>query len=120
MHYSPVGILHTYQLSMLLLSLCTYVVEKCVLLPLPQIFQLEEANRIDIAGIKAHPWYTTPMPQLFEDALSHLTSAQAEIDQKVEAGVYQVSALSVWITGYLGCDPAWHTGTSFDGQICGL
>ncbi len=56
-----------------------------------QIFEMDEAKRIDIPGIRAHPWYNTPMPQVYEQALDALVRDQEETAARVKAAVLHVS-----------------------------
>lgn len=34
-----------------------------------QIFEMDESKRININDIKMHPWYTHPLPAVYENAL---------------------------------------------------
>jgi hypothetical protein len=53
--------------------------------PTVQIFEMDEAKRIDIAGIRQHPWFSAPMPSMYENALKALAAEQASISAVVDA-----------------------------------
>lgn len=55
---------------------------------LDRMFELDEAKRIDVRGIKAHPWYQGPLREPLQQALTKLEKEQALIDRNVEAGAY--------------------------------
>lgn len=64
---------------------------RCVL-PYTQIFELDEAKRIDIPGIRGHPWYNAPLAATYEDPLRELGALQETIKARMEAGMYAVRA----------------------------
>mmetsp|Transcript_7770 Transcript_7770/g.19278 ORF Transcript_7770/g.19278 Transcript_7770/m.19278 type:complete len:422 (-) Transcript_7770:514-1779(-) len=55
---------------------------------LDKIFEMDEAKRIDIPGIRAHAWYTAPLPDMYESVLKELGVQQETITQRMEAGLY--------------------------------
>lgn len=58
---------------------------------LSRIFEVDEAKRIDIAGIKAHPWYCQQLPQYFDAALEELGAVNKEISKLVASGSFRSS-----------------------------
>ncbi|KAF8062957.1 SAPK1 [Scenedesmus sp. PABB004] len=55
---------------------------------LNRMFALEEGQRIDIPGIREHPWFARPLPPLYANAMGRLNEEQARIDQQVAAGAF--------------------------------
>lgn len=54
------------------------------------MFELDEAKRIDVAGLKAHPWFNMPVADQYKKALEQLAAEQDLIDKKRLGGAYQV------------------------------
>lgn len=52
---------------------------------LDKIFEMDEAKRVDIPGIRAHPWYNAPLPAVFETALKQLHIDQEETTARIRA-----------------------------------
>lgn len=46
-------------------------------------------SRLDIAGVKAHPWFNKPLPPKFAESLVELEEEQEGIDQAVAKGAFQ-------------------------------
>ncbi|KAL6745635.1 kinase-like domain-containing protein [Haematococcus lacustris] len=59
---------------------------------LDKIFEMQESKRIDIAGIRQHPWFLTPLPGVYESALAALAAEQAALTEQVAAGQHKVEA----------------------------
>ncbi|KAJ9519027.1 hypothetical protein QJQ45_026294 [Haematococcus lacustris] len=59
---------------------------------LDKIFEMDEAKRIDIVAIRQHPWYLTPLPAVYENALNTLAAEQAAVKEQVAAGKHKVEA----------------------------
>lgn len=55
---------------------------------LDKMFELDESKRIDIKGIKQHPWYLAPMQPQFQEPYDKLEAAQIAIDKNVSEGAY--------------------------------
>jgi serine/threonine protein kinase len=57
---------------------------------LDQMFEVDEAKRIDIGGIKAHPWFNKPIttPAL-RDECAKIEEAQTVIEKKAATGAYR-------------------------------
>jgi hypothetical protein len=75
---------------------------------------MDEAKRIDIAGIRQHPWFSAPIPAMYENALKAMAAEQASISAVVDAQpLSKVSKkaqelMTLWCcwlraAGYLGC-----------------
>ncbi len=56
---------------------------------LDRMFDLDEGKRIDIAGIKSHPWFKKPMRPHLEEAIAKMEQEQAENERKVAAGDFR-------------------------------
>lgn len=52
---------------------------------LDKIFEMDEPKRIDIPGIRAHPWYNNPLPAVYEEALKQIAHDQEETTARVRA-----------------------------------
>jgi hypothetical protein len=57
---------------------------------LAQIFDLNEATRITVDGIKKHPWFVKPLLPQYQAALQELAEMQVKIESKAEAGQFRV------------------------------
>eukprot|EP00955_Chlamydomonas_euryale_P105796 365661-Chlamydomonas_euryale.AAC.81 len=53
--------------------------------------QVKQDARIDVAGIRAHPWLLKPLPKPLASALKSLEVEQAKIDTLVAQGAYKNS-----------------------------
>ena len=58
---------------------------------LNRMLTVDEAERIDIASIRRHPWFTRPMRLHLEEAIQKMEAEQAENERKVAAGDYNSS-----------------------------
>ncbi|KIY99971.1 Serine/threonine-protein kinase N1 [Monoraphidium neglectum] len=47
---------------------------------LDRMLQADESRRVDVAGIKAHPWFSRRLPRRYEAALARLARDQAGLD----------------------------------------
>lgn len=52
---------------------------------LDKMLSMDEGNRIDISGIKAHPWMTGPMDYDHDAQLAHIAALQEDVNKKVSA-----------------------------------
>ncbi|GAX77681.1 hypothetical protein CEUSTIGMA_g5124.t1 [Chlamydomonas eustigma] len=55
---------------------------------LDKVFELDEQKRIDVKGIKAHPWFNKAMRPELEAATAKLEADQLVNDKKVASGAY--------------------------------
>ena len=46
-------------------------------------------QRLDVAGIKAHPWFKRQLPQPYAESMAELQRQQSIIDQQASGGAYQ-------------------------------
>jgi len=58
---------------------------------LDRMFEVKQDARIDVAGIRAHPWLLKPLPKPLASALKSLEVEQAKIDTLVAQGAYKNS-----------------------------
>lgn len=49
---------------------------------------MKQDSRIDVAAIKAHPWFNKPLPPKYDASLKELAREQAVIDEKVQQGAF--------------------------------
>ena len=49
---------------------------------------VDEAARIDVAGIRQHPWFRRPMRPLLEEAIQKMEAEQADNEKEVAMGAY--------------------------------
>jgi serine/threonine protein kinase len=56
---------------------------------LGKMFELDEEKRIDVKGIKAHPWFSTPMRTEFQEAIEKMELSQTEVDNRAMIGAFR-------------------------------
>jgi hypothetical protein len=52
------------------------------------MFDLDEAARIDVHGIKSHPWFKAKMRPHLEDAIARMETEQRENERRVAEGAF--------------------------------
>ena len=55
-----------------------------------QMLCVDEAERINIEGIKAHPWYNEPLTERLQDALDEIHSKQSILRAWIQDGEAKV------------------------------
>lgn len=56
---------------------------------LDRMFDVRADSRLDVVGIKAHPWFTKPLPDCYRQGLEKLNKEQADRDKALEKGNFK-------------------------------
>lgn len=56
---------------------------------LGRMFELDEDMRIDVKGIRGHPWFSSPMRPEFQEATRKMEADQEEIDKRAMIGAFR-------------------------------